>query len=341
MRRSLPPAALALLCGTAALAAGCSGASGPAAGIPGALAPSSIAKTTSFASHDGMLVPRELMLPSIQGHIKPGWLSPLAKAAKNVLYVADQPSGAVYIYDQKGSDQAPIGSITDGISGVDGLYVDAHKTLYACNFGGGTVTVYPAGSTSPSETLTGAGSPIDVAVAKTGTVYVANFNEGTNGTVLVYPKGQTTPTSTLVTYGSGAFPEGMTVDSKGDLYVAFNDGTGQVEEFASGSGSGTNLGIHVGYVGGLTMDKSGDLLLVDQNVPAVDVFPPGATSPSQQIEGFKLGFDVAINKKNTDIYVSDGFNPPSVYEISYPAGSVVDTITNSLRGPYGLATSPD
>jgi hypothetical protein len=268
-----------------------------------------------------------------------GWISPEAKKRTALLYVADQSAGAIEIYKQKGTNQQPIGAITQGVSGADGLFVDPNEKLYVCNFGNGTITVYPRAKTAPSETLTGAGSPIDVVVAGNGTVYVANFNSGTNGTVLEYPKGHTTPSKTIVTFGSGSFPEGLALDSANNLYVAYNSSDGEVLEFGPGSPSGKNLGIHVGYVGGLTIDHSNDLLLDDQNLPGVDVFPPGSTTPSEQIKGFPLAFDIALNHKNTKLWVTAPFTP-AVYEVSYPAGTIVDTIT-SLQSAFGVATSPD
>jgi hypothetical protein len=341
MRRTVCSMSLLVLCGTACLGSGCSSAVQPSAAIPGDTVAASTLARAPRTARSGVLLPSDLVLPNPERQTtERGWLSPEAKTAKKIVYVADQDSGAVEIYSQAGSNQQPIGAITSGIAGVDGLFVDRARNLYACNFGGGTVTVYPAGSTTPSLTLTGAGSPIDVAVARNGTVYVANFASGTNGTVLVYPKGQTSPSKTLVTFGAGSFPEGMTLDSKSNLYVAFNTNDGEVLEFAPNSASGKNLGIHVGYVGGLTIDHSGDLLLVDQNGPSVDVFPPGATEPSAVIKGFGLAFDISIDKSNADIYVTNPFSPPSVDEVSYPAGTIVDTITSGLSSAFGVATSP-
>ncbi|HTV73474.1 MAG TPA: hypothetical protein VME66_07220 [Candidatus Acidoferrales bacterium] len=292
------------------------------------------------ASRGGVLIPAGQSMPAAGPHASGGgWLSPDAKKGKNLLYVADASYNAIRIYKQKGSNQQPIGEITEGVSGPYGLFMDPKGRLYSCNFGNGTVTVYPRGKKSPSETLTGAGSPIDVVAGKDGTVYVANFNSGSNGTVLEYAKGQTSPTKTIVTFGSGSFPEGLGLDSSNNLYVAYNTNDGEVEEFVSGSSSGKNLGIHVGYVGGLTIDRENDVLLDDQNLPGVDVYPPGSNTPSEQITGFSLADFIALNHKNSELWVTAPFTP-KVYGVSYPAGKTVDTIT-SLESAFGVATSPD
>ena len=44
-----------------------------------------------------------------------GWMSRKAKAVGKVVYVADQGGGAVEIYQQKGTNQSPIGQITSGL----------------------------------------------------------------------------------------------------------------------------------------------------------------------------------------------------------------------------------
>jgi hypothetical protein len=267
-----------------------------------------------------------------------GWIAPDA-ITRHLMYVSDEGGQAVYIFPQKGNNQAPIGKITAGLAAPNGLFVDKERKLYVCNFGGGTVTVYHHGSITPSKTLTGAGSAIDVVVGIDGTVYVSNWDSGSAGTLLEYPKGQTTPSVTININGG---PEGLALDSGNNLYVAYNDNTvndGEVLKFAPGSTVGTNLGIHVGYVGGETIDSLGNLLLDDQNIPGVDVFPPGATQPSNQIKGFALAFDIALVKNNSKLWVTDPFT--AVNEVTYPAGTLINSITNSISSAFGVATSPD
>ena len=269
----------------------------------------------------------------------PGWIT-RNTLPQHLVYVADESGQTVYIFPGRGSNQAPVGKITSGLAAPNGLFVDKLKRLYVCNFGGGTVTVYPKGAISPSRTLTGAGSAIDVVVGVDEKVYVSNWDSGTSGTVLEYPKGHNAPTVTININGA---PEGLALDSGNNLYVAYNDATvgdGEVLKFAPGSKMGSNLGIHVGYVGGATIDSQGNLLLDDQNLPGVDVFPPGATQPSNQIKGFALAFDIALNQANTRLWVTDPFGP-SVVEVTYPAGTIVNTINNTITSAFGVATSPD
>lgn len=267
-----------------------------------------------------------------------GWMSPEAATVTQLLYVADPVNQAVFIFPQTGTNQPPIGKITSGVVGPDGLFVDRTNKLYVCNFGGGTVTVYPRGKLTPSLTLTGAGSAIDVVVGVDGIVYVSNWDSGSNGTLLEYPKGHTTPAKTI---GINGAPEGLALDSHNNLYVAYNDKTandGEVLKFRHGSITGTNQGIHVGYVGGATIDPRNNLVLDDQNLPGVDIFPPGATHPSKQIKVFALAFDIALNHADNRLFVTDPNRP--VYEVTYPQGVLVNTISNTITSAYGVATNP-
>ncbi|HEY1882226.1 MAG TPA: hypothetical protein VGG51_04205 [Candidatus Cybelea sp.] len=268
-----------------------------------------------------------------------GWLSPQAKHGGQ-LYVADQSNQRVAIFSQKTG--APTGQITDAIAGPDGLYVDPRGTLYVCNFGAGTVTEYPKGQTTHSKTLTGTIGPKYVVAGRDGTVYVSDFGDGSHSNLYEYAKGSTTPTTTIP---FATFPAGVALNTQNKLYVAYSDPTNndlEVLKFAPGSTKGKNLGIHIKYdnAGGLAFDKSDDLLLDDQSLPGVDVFPPGATVPSQQIKGFNLAYQIALNKKNAHLFVSDPFGP-SVQEVAYPSGTPIQSFSSGLSGAFGVATSPD
>jgi hypothetical protein len=324
----------------ALLVTGCAGGGASPASTPdnSTLAVAQRGAVTLPRTIDGIVVPAGATLPIARLGSGAGWMEP-ATARTPKVYVADQGHSAIRWYKQKGTNQQPIGEITSGLNDVDGLFVDTNKNLYACNFNNGTVTVYKPGATSPTTTLTGAGSPKFAAVAANGDVYVANFNQGTNGTVLEYDKGQTTPTRTVMTFGAGTFPEGLAIDSSNNLYVAFNGSDGEVVEFAGGSGGGTNLGIHVSYVGGLTVDKKGSLYLADQVNHAVNVYPAGSNTPSLRITAVTSAYGVSLNAKNNQLYITGAFTP-TVWRVALPAGTINDTITADLASAFGVATSP-
>lgn len=313
-----------------ALLAACSNGSGFAPSSPGA---GGGAAVNGVIGNPGRAQVNELL--------SAGWLSRDAQTAKSLLFVADQGNQRVEIFPQNGKNPSPIGQITDGISAPDGLFVDSTGTLYVCNFGSGTVTEYPKGQTTHSKTLTGAGSPKYVVVGVDGTVYVSDFHGSAGGHVYEYAGGSTSPTTTIQ---FSTFPGGLAMDRHNKLYVAYNDSQSsdiEVLKFTPGKTQGKNLGIHVkfGYAGGATIDHKGNLLVADQSRSLVDVFPPKATQPSEQITGFPIAYQIALNHLNKHLYVTAPSG--SVAEVTYPAGTPIQTITNSLGGAYGVATSPN
>jgi hypothetical protein len=317
---------------TALLIAGCSVA-GPPIAAPPARTPAQPAMPHRLDFLARSERDRALVWQANPGH---GWIS--ASLPSHLVYVSDQGAQTIYIYPQFGRNQGPVGLITSGLAGPNGLFVDASGNLYVCNFGGGTVTVYHRGRVVPFRTLTGAGSAIDVVVGLDGSVYVSDWDSGTNGRIVEYAPNQTSPSQTIPVNGA---PEGIALDKNNNLYVGYNDNTqgdGEVLEFAPGSTVGTNLGIHVGYVGGATIDSNQNLLLVDQNIAGVDVFPPGQTSPSEKITGFSLAFDIALTASDERLWVTQPFT--AVNEVRYPSGKHINTITTSLTSAFGVATSP-
>jgi hypothetical protein len=302
-------------------------------------------KDVSGASTQGAILPQVGAVSRNIGAnaLNSSWLSDRAKAGTQLLFVADQAGQTVYIFPQGKKNPAPIGAIKTGVLAPDGLFVDRHGALYVCNFGAGTITVYPRGKTSPSKTLTGAGSaPIDVVVGLDGTVYVADFNVGQNGHIFEYAHGSTTPTTTINLTG---YPEGLALDHANNLYAAYQKSqtAATVLKFAPGSSHGTDLRLPIVLVGGATIDSHDNLLVADQSNPSphIDVFPPGAHHPSKEIHGFPLAFDIALNHANTRLYVTQPQNPAVVFEVSYPGGVILQRITNTITTAYGVATSPD
>lgn len=115
--------------------------------------------------------------PAPPAHVmRHGWLSPAART-KPLIYVSDFSANTIEIYGQNATNPSPVGTITDGIDGPLGNFVDVKGTLYVANANNNTVTEYPAGSTSPSVTLSsGINHPISIAVDLSGDVAVGEFS---------------------------------------------------------------------------------------------------------------------------------------------------------------------
>ena len=274
-------------------------------------------------------------------HRAGGWLSPTAKKTKHLIYVSDFIGNAIEIYPAAGSGQSPIGKITDGISGPEGICLDDRGDLFVTNVTNQTVTMYPHGSTTYKLQYTGFAYPTAVAAGKNGWVYVSDL---VGKKVVEFPKNSTRSKVTIdITY-----PQGVALDSKNNLYVEYNTGAngggpGDVDEFAPKSTKGDDLGLPIVWGAGDAIDGKSDVVVADQGSgsnAAVYVFPPGSTKPSETItQGMEDPFRIAFDKKFKHLYVADPeVNALLVYD--YSSGTLVNTITSGLKSVYGVAVSP-
>jgi DNA-binding beta-propeller fold protein YncE len=262
-----------------------------------------------------------------------------ASKGGGLLFVSDIAANTVDIFAQK-TRQAE-GSITSGIDGPDGIYDDAKRNLYVTNTGTSTMLVYPSGSTTPSVTYSsGIQDAVDVVVGMDGTVYAANYNLGNGGSIVEYKKGSTKP-SRQIALGVGVL--GLTLDANNNLYACANTtngGDGGITEFAPGSSTGKNLGISLGFCGGLRFDKKGNLVVADQNNSVIDVFAPGKVIAKRRITtNLKHPYHIAFDRTRTLLYVAD-YGTSSVHVFEYPSGIAKPDLTG-FESPLGVATTPE
>src|SRR5580704_14808531 len=92
------------------LLAGCSGASAPPVAADNQIPTSQTQAQSRVAQRLGSTVVASMRLPS--GPAPHAWLSERAKSGKNLLYVSAFNNNYVDIYETKGSNQVPIGTIT-------------------------------------------------------------------------------------------------------------------------------------------------------------------------------------------------------------------------------------
>jgi hypothetical protein len=325
--------------GAIALTAGCGGAASqnaaptmpglssaaaqgyaPVGRLPAVVAP--------FAATRRALAPH----PMLRGG---GWLSPAASRCKNKLFVSTFRLNYVSIYCERGHNQAPIGQITDGIDGPEGEITDANENLYVANADG--VAEYAPGTIDPSFTYsTGLGAPTDVAVDSKGNVYVSNVSP--SGSVVVFPQGSNTPSLTIT---GVYYPIGVALDAGNNLYVTYETSgflEGQINEYAPGTTTGTNLGITIGFAGMITIDSSGDIVTTDQKADDVAVYPPGATQPSATFGNSLDPVAIALSHDERSVYVGDSI-ASAVYVYHYPSGKRMDTISDGVDQAVGVALS--
>jgi hypothetical protein len=216
-------------------------------------------------------------------------------------------------------------------------------TLFVSDLDANEVRLYPAYTKNPTQSGTitqGIDLPINAAVDKHGTLYVANNG---NSTVTEYPLGQTTPSVTLSS--QLVYPNGIAVDEKGTVYVTSGANVGQcyVLEFPKGSMTPSVQVNGFGLPIGLAVDKHGNLYVGDAESGhyAVWEVPKGSTTPTNLgLAGLADPTGVAIDPSN-DLWVSNDYpqGNDSFTVLGFHAKTTEPfaTITTGLDGPYSEA----
>jgi hypothetical protein len=171
--------------------------------------------------------------------LRHGWIAPDADTKHPWLYVNSPQNNVIVIYDLQKVGIPQIGQITDGLDHPTAMMIDSSGTLYVTNYYGGTVSIYAAGSTQPTLTLSsGLSVPNGVALDASGNLYVSNKSTPPN--VVVFPPGQTTPSETI----SDPLiqnPGELVFDAAGNLYLA--DSNTGISELSQGSQHFTSLNL--------------------------------------------------------------------------------------------------
>jgi DNA-binding beta-propeller fold protein YncE len=262
-----------------------------------------------------------------------------------LLYVADDYAPSVDIFPLTGPNRKQIGSISNGIDYPWGLSVDSNNSLYVANggYGGGTVTVYPYGSQSPSMTYSPMYRALYALADSAGHVFVSGYNRHHQGHVLEFNAGR----NHVIAYQQlGSETDGMAEDGQGNLYVAYR-GVGKLRlssivEFAPGLKNMRHLGMKIDQPQGLLVDSAGNIVVVESVADRIDVFPPEATTPSVTVTISAIGnlAELAMQNNETTLWVASegGF----VYSMPYPlTPSTVPTEYEEIAGESnGIAVSP-
>lgn len=132
-------------------------------------------------------------------------------------------------------------------------------------------------------------------------------------------------------------PYGMTMDSKGTLYVVDNCGGNDIEEYAKGSTTlKTTITDGVSNPLGIAIDSNGTLYV--SNYPAsITEYAAGSTSPTKTITGGGLTdpFGLAVDSAG-NLYIAD-FGASAVFELAAGGSSVTNLGLQNAGEPIGLA----
>jgi sugar lactone lactonase YvrE len=299
-----------------------------------------------------------------------------------------KPITAGVVYGQGGSfttNSTNNGGISaNSLDSLADLAFDSSGNLYVSDALNARVLFYPAGSTTATRVYGQNGSfttnignkggvsanslwgPQGIALDSSGNLYVA---DGSNDRVLFYPAGSTTATRV---YGQGgsfttnignkggvsanslSAPEGIALDSSGNLYVA-DQSNNRVLFYPAGSttatqvygqgGSFTSNALNNGGLSanslnqptGVALDSGGDLYVADDSNNRVLFYPFGSTIATQ-VYG-QPGF--TTNYANNGGVSASSLNNP-IYPTLDSSGNlyVADTLNNRvLFYPFGSTTA--
>ena len=133
---------------------------------------------------------------------------PLVAGSRNY-----QTEIAYYALIGLGEFSAPLLTLAYGIDGPNAQVFDSSNTLYVANLGNNTVTVYPLGATTPSQTISnGLSSPVGLELDPSGNLFVMNAV----GPITGYKPGSSTPFFTKTVASDMRW---FAVDAADDLWV--------------------------------------------------------------------------------------------------------------------------
>jgi len=263
------------------------------------------------------------------------------------MFVADSGNNQVdeEVADSDASAQQ-IGSGPDAPSGaLAGLALDAAGDVYVSDFNNDSVDEIPAGGGSETTLSQSQACATGLAVDGSGDVYsgsacYANGPDFSPGDVVEVPPGGWNDPQDFI--GSGWLaPEGIALDTAGDVFVA-DSSNDDVVEIAAGGGQQTTLDSDLSDPTGVAVDTSGDVYVADTgNDRVVELTPTVSSTPADPsyttsvvATGLSSPEGVALDSQGDLFIANAGAN--DVVEVPAGGGSPSE-ILGGLNQPSGLA----
>lgn len=219
-----------------------------------------------------------------------GFLTPAATSGGvPVLYVSDEATDAVWLFDADNLKASPIGKLTDGMDYPTALGIDGKDNLYVLNTG--KIHIFPPGSTKYNRTIAPRnGTLYGLAVAPDGTLATLSVRDGLKkATLWIFDQGSLKPTRAI------GFPLGnnieflrasAAIDSSDDVYLSLSrypNGPDQMIEVAAGSRQPVVTALPTAF--GMAFDGQNNLYLGNSNgsTGEIAVYAPGAQQPAYSI----------------------------------------------------------
>jgi len=259
---------------------------------------------------------------------------------------------------------ATIAGTSTMLSSPSGVAVDTSGTIYVANTVNNSITEYAPlsnGNVAPVRQIRGFSTeligPVALALDSNGDLYVSN-----NASITVYPagtSGNATPSQTIIDAIKGVVttrlysPQGLAVDSSGNIFVAVSSA---IHEFAAGStGTGPPTAqfsdsVEDNITAAVALDSSGNIIVAN-STNQITVFPPGSNGqvvPTTRI-GTGLDYPTGIALDSAaNTWVGEMFCSPrgtqscletvtATQLLIYPAGSNADLPLFSTFGDYAVA----
>jgi serine/threonine-protein kinase len=248
---------------------------------------------------------------------------------------ASTPLGAPASYDQRSSFVTGAKSTTeyDGKVFVSDLVNDA---VWIC-----PANFYDIrnGFTFPTGKLSGVSNPVQIAIDRDGTVYVANSQTDATGagSITIYPRGHKAPARTLTAGLNTSM--GVAVDSSGTVYVS-NKLLASIEIFPKGkSAPSATITANLKGPDGLAVDRAGDLFIADSSANDVLELAHGTKTPkSFGLIGLSRPTGVAVDTHG-NLYVANLAGGSSSVAV-YAPHAKKPSRAFAVFGPYRLIVEP-
>jgi membrane-bound inhibitor of C-type lysozyme len=306
----------------------------------------------SLLRYDDRLIP-SVLRPKFQAFVGPGhrvayasWAKPSAFTPQ--VFVSDFNEGTITCFDLAGS---VLGQIT-GLINPQGMALK-YGQLYIAETGAHRIDIIHIKNTcNPriGRTLDDPGQyPVDV-VVDNGTVFASNIfgTAGPStapGSITYWTGGNSTPAGNFNAGASEYENFFLGLDASGNLYSNWRDSSfiAHTSCFPSPAGPGNDLGLTVGFPGGVDIAANGDLLELDQGVGLKTYFGGGCTG------GWTLSSRISSDGDDwVDVSLRPGNGLVAVSNIStlvgqmytYPAGLLTTTFEPpDVSSPNGIATT--
>jgi hypothetical protein len=258
-----------------------------------------------------------------------------------LLFVGGVGNNTVDVYDLDAPGTPLVETITQGIDGPGGMFVDDGGTLYVANQYNKTVTEYPPGQTTPSVTLSkGITAAQTVAVARDGTVYVAN--PGSTPRIVVFKGGRNKParyiTSPLiVSPNQMVFVDDRTMlmadNTTGVLAITIGDRPAHVRSLA--------LQDLDGCMSGLALDRHAHELFVSDCDGGTQVYPLGGQLPLRSLDASFPADQLALGAiKRAGILFAPNLYTGQVFFYRHGATEPFKAIATGTAYPVAMAYKP-